>query len=338
MTEDRQLMAISNNQELMAFNAEMIEAKLNLAKQLATANLVPKDLRNDPGSIYIIMEQSHALGIPWVTGMQEIHVIHGRISYSAQLLKALAEKDPAFEFIYVDESSDTSATVKAKRKEWDEPKEYPVTIEDARKAGYLDGRHSGLWKTRPKIMLGWMALREAARLWGSGALLGMYTDEEVEVVTVEAVDVTPEKPKKKTTKAKTKALTAAAKKDLAAMKEQEEAKEKEEAKEEEVAPEEPPSDKDPFDDVDTDEEDAVEADAKLTDEEVKEIQDHIRSLSGGVGRQRQVWGLVKVFMATHASMKPGFTSLADVTQDKKDTLWKQINKAEETVALPESGS
>ena len=53
-------------------------------------------------------------------------------------------------------------------------------VEEAKEAGFLDGKHSEQWFKRRKVMLMWFAARECARLYWGDALWGMHGPDEVE--------------------------------------------------------------------------------------------------------------------------------------------------------------
>lgn len=177
--------------QMAAYEPRSFAQALEFAGMLCQSKIVPEHLQQDPGAVLVIMARSRALDIHWSVGFQEIYHVYGRLAYSANLISALCQTDPEFEFFDVVECDDTHATVEAKKKRWTEAKQYTVTIDEAKKAGYLDGKHSAVWKARPKIMLGHMASREAGRLWNKARMMGIYAPEELER---EVVDVTPAAP------------------------------------------------------------------------------------------------------------------------------------------------
>ncbi|WP_203384326.1 recombinase RecT, partial [Cysteiniphilum marinum] len=61
-------------------------------------------------------------------------------------------------------------------------------------------RNSPLWSTNPKQQLGYLQVKNWARLYAPGAILGVYTDDEIESYK-EPKDITPKDHKTTTAKA-----------------------------------------------------------------------------------------------------------------------------------------
>lgn len=151
-----------------------------LAGNLSESGIVPDALAGKAGAVLSIMARGAFLGIPWPIAVQEAYVIHGRICWPSSILASIVATSPEFEFFEILEADDRHAVIEAKKHRWDKPRLYPVDMDDAKRAGYLDGKHSDQWKLRPRFMLIAMARREAARMWDPVRCAGLYTLEELE--------------------------------------------------------------------------------------------------------------------------------------------------------------
>lgn len=191
---------------MMPFNPRNFEAAWRLSDQLSRSGVVSDGLAGKPGAVLAVMARGAALGIHWSLAVTEMHVIKGKIVMPAAIIAGLIETSPKFEWFEVVESTETSCTVQAKARHWPEPRTYTVTIEEARKAKYLD--KPGPWQTRPRVMLAAMARREAGRLWDPARLAGIYAPEEIEASIAERVAETEARTAQVEPKDSTSALRA----------------------------------------------------------------------------------------------------------------------------------
>lgn len=110
------------------------------AAVLAKTDLVPKAYQGKPEAIVLVGVWGAEHGIPLATAIQEVHIIEGRPSPSAQLRLALI-RAAGHEAHFV-ESSTQRAVIKGRRREYrGDPGawvEVTWTIDDARRAGLLN--------------------------------------------------------------------------------------------------------------------------------------------------------------------------------------------------------
>jgi hypothetical protein len=154
---------------------EDMSEKVEWAKTLAVANLLPKAYQNNPGNVLFAVEYADALGISRINAITSIHVIDGRPSASADLIAALVRRaghklrvtgDDTFARAELFRSDDPDFMYAA---QWD--------MDKARAAGLAN---KGVWKNYPAAMLRSRAITEVARMGASEALLGLiYTPEEL---------------------------------------------------------------------------------------------------------------------------------------------------------------
>lgn len=132
--------------------------------------------------IFAVIVRGKELGLGMTTALAGHHVLGGKPVASADMLRALVERDPTFEYMYPKEMSNTSVTWVAKRKGYPEPVTYTYTIEDAQLAGLCKKGNYGdssNWGKRPQDMLNKTAGSKLARLLWPAATLGLYCPEEM---------------------------------------------------------------------------------------------------------------------------------------------------------------
>lgn len=141
--------------------------------------------------IFTIIARGKELGIGMTTALAAHHMVDKKPVAHADLIRALAERDPNFDYLTPTKMSATSVTWEGKHRRQPKAVEYTYTIEDARlalgmrdKAGVPYFRkdkygNPGNWETRPQDMLMKTAGSKLARLLWPGATLGMYCPEEM---------------------------------------------------------------------------------------------------------------------------------------------------------------
>jgi hypothetical protein len=155
--------------------ANELERRMQYATTLAASDLLPAAYRRKPQNVLLAMEYGNALGLDTVTAIQQVHVIEGKPTASAQLIGTLVRRaghrlrvigDGKHAIAEIVRSDDPDFTFKA---EW--------TITRAAAAG-LTGK--GPWKQYPEAMLKARAITEVARDACPEALAGVaYTAEEI---------------------------------------------------------------------------------------------------------------------------------------------------------------
>lgn len=152
-----------------------LEKRMQYAQALAASDLLPAAYIRKPQNVLLAMEYGSALGLDTVTAIQQVHVIEGKPSASAQLIGSLVRRaghrlrvtgDANHAIAEIIRSDDPDF---AFRSEW--------TIARATAAG-LAGK--GTWKQYPDAMLKARAITEVARDACPEALAGVaYTPEEL---------------------------------------------------------------------------------------------------------------------------------------------------------------
>jgi hypothetical protein len=152
-----------------------LAAKVEWAKTLAVANLLPPQYQGNPGNLLYAVEYADALGIDRINAITSIHVIQGRPTASAELIASLVRRaghklrvtgDDTHAVAQLIRADDPDFTFEAR---WDEAKA---------RAANLWGK--GNWRNYPGAMLRARAITEVARAGASDALYGVvYTPDEM---------------------------------------------------------------------------------------------------------------------------------------------------------------
>jgi hypothetical protein len=150
-----------------------------LSRVIAGTEFVPTAFRGRPAAVGAAILAGREIGIGPMTALTHLHVIEGRPSMSAQLMRALVQA--AGHRIRVVESSSTRCILAGQRRDEDEGTTVTFTIDDARLAG-LDRRPN--WVKYPRAMLVARATGELCRLIFADVLGGisLTVEEAGEIV------------------------------------------------------------------------------------------------------------------------------------------------------------
>ena len=158
-----------------------LDSASTLAKWFHAGGLYASKFKSE-AEIFTILAKARELGLKMTIALDNYHVIDGKPSASADLVRALAEKDPSFEYLYPIEMSPTKATWIGKRKGYPDPVKLSYTFEEAKEAGVVRlDRYGkpGNWHKRPQDMLVKTAGSKLARLLWPAAVMGLYCFEEL---------------------------------------------------------------------------------------------------------------------------------------------------------------
>ena len=167
------------------FSKELAPHYMNLAKQLASSELVPKSFRGKPQDLFICWAMGYQVGLTPEQSMQCIAVINGKPAMWGDDMLAICMAHKEFDDI--DESPIRNkddaiigyvCTVMRKGKK---PKINDFTLDMAKKAGLL--AKGGVWTQYPERMLKLRARAFSLRDAFPDALKGIKPREEVEDYT-----------------------------------------------------------------------------------------------------------------------------------------------------------
>lgn len=169
---------------LAAFTATNLTEAIALAKLMARSELVPKEYRNKPENVLIGMQYAAELGIPPLTGLQNISIINGRAAVWGDLFLALIQSSPNYEWHkeYFEGQGDQYGAVCVMKRKGQEPHTVKFTVALA-KTAKLWGKRSyegkdTPWITSPDRMLQMRARGFCGRDKFADALKGLIIAEE----------------------------------------------------------------------------------------------------------------------------------------------------------------
>lgn len=164
---------------LAPISSDALHAKMEYAKAMAASNLLPKAYERQPANILVAIEYGEALGLAPMVALQQISVIQGKPTMSAQLMASLVRQAGHRLRISVDESTKAAVAELTRSDDPDFTFRAAWTMERANAAG-LVGK-GGSWKTYPLAMLKARAITEVCRDGCPEVLAGVaYTPEELE--------------------------------------------------------------------------------------------------------------------------------------------------------------
>lgn len=160
--------------------AMSIAEKQQYAELLAQASLLPKQYQRNPANVLLAMELGQSLSIPPIQAINEVHVIEGKPSASANLIGGLVRRAGHVLRIRVDRDAMTATAQIIRHDDPDYTFEVTWSMDDAKRAGSLNKDN---WNKYPIAMLKARAITEVAREACPEALMGIaYTPDELGAV------------------------------------------------------------------------------------------------------------------------------------------------------------
>lgn len=161
------------------------EAAQRMARCLITSDLVPEQYRGQDklGNALIALEMSQRIGASPLAVMQNLHIIHGRPSWSSSFIIAALNSCGRFSPIrFRVEGAGDAATCYAwayDRATGEVLEGPPSSIAMAKAEGWMN-KNGSKWKTMPDLMLRYRAAAFFGRLYAPDVLSGMHSSDEVE--------------------------------------------------------------------------------------------------------------------------------------------------------------
>jgi hypothetical protein len=171
---------------------QQFENAQRIAKALASSALVPREYQGQQGlaNTLVAMEIAQRMGLSPLQVMQNLHIIHGRPSWSSQFIIAMINGCGRFaplDYKLSGEGESLScyafATELASGKELRGP---TVSMAMAKREGWAT-KTGSKWQTMPDLMIRYRAAAFWGRLYVPEFLVGMKTQEEV--IDIEPVKV-----------------------------------------------------------------------------------------------------------------------------------------------------
>ena len=173
-------------------STESFEFAQRQAKSLAESNLVPITYQGQKGlsNCLVALEMSKRMNLSPLTVMQNLNVIHGKPSWSAQFISSQIMGCGRFKnFDYVVTGKDETLAVQCQAIRLEDNKLVKgtaVSMKMAQKEGWT--RKNPKYQSMPEIMLRARAATFFGRQYIPDLLLGVQTSEEV--VDIQPIDVT----------------------------------------------------------------------------------------------------------------------------------------------------
>lgn len=172
--------------EVVEFTAGGVFAPANfemsqrIAKALAASTMVPKEYQNNLGNCMIALDMSMRNGFSALMIMQNLHVIHGKPSWSGSFVAAAIRSCGRFDGVKFVMSDDKLSCYMEAREISNNLKITGPTVSIAmsKAEGWYD-KPGSKWKTLPELMLQYRAATFFGRLHAAEVLMGLHTVEEI---------------------------------------------------------------------------------------------------------------------------------------------------------------
>ena len=182
MSEANELSIIESNtigSTAMMFGTGNLERAMQVAEAMASAKVsVPNHLRGNPGDCLAIVMQATQWGMNPFAVAQKTHLVNGTLGYEAQLVNAVIQNSGAikgrFHYEYKGEGDQMECRVGAVI-----AGENDITWGEWLASRHVTTKNSPLWKTNPKQQLGYLQIKNWSRAYCPGAILGVYTVDEL---------------------------------------------------------------------------------------------------------------------------------------------------------------
>jgi len=174
-------------------NTDSFEFAQRQAKSLCESNLVPTSYQGQKGlpNCLVALEMSKRMNLSPLTVMQNLNIIHGRPTWSAQFISSQimgCGRFKNFDYLVKGEGETLEVQCVAKRVEDQRlVKGTAVSMKMARLEGWTKNPK---YSSMPELMLRNRAATFFGRQYIPDLLLGVQTSEEV--VDIQPLDVTPE--------------------------------------------------------------------------------------------------------------------------------------------------
>jgi hypothetical protein len=157
-----------------------MESLMRVADMMASGkSTVPKHLQGNPADCMAVVMQSMQWGMNPFAVAQKTHLVGSALGYEAQLVNAVVQESRSiqgrFHYEYQGKSPALECRVGAVLRG-----EQEITWGNWLGENKVTTKNSPLWKTDPAQQLGYLQVKNWARLFCPGAILGVYTPDELE--------------------------------------------------------------------------------------------------------------------------------------------------------------
>ena len=184
---------IAEDESSIYKNTDSFEFAQRQAKSLCESDLVPKSYQGQKGlpNCLVAIEMSKRMKLSPLTVMQNLNVIHGTPTWSAQFITSQILGCGRFtNFDYLVKGEGDTLEVQCVAKRLEDQKLVKGTTVSMRMARLEGWTRNSKYQSMPELMLRNRAATFFGRQYIPDLLLGVQTSEEV--VDIQPVDVTPE--------------------------------------------------------------------------------------------------------------------------------------------------
>lgn len=174
------------------FSPEGMNQLVRFAELMAQSKAtVPQHLAGKPADCLAVTMQAAQCGMNPFAVAQKTHIVNGTLGYEAQLVNAVVQRSGAikgrFHYEYKGEGASLECRVGAVIRG-----EQEITWNEWLCISSVTTKNSPLWKTNPKQQFGYLQVKNWARAHTPGAILGVYTPDELQDAAPRAErDITP---------------------------------------------------------------------------------------------------------------------------------------------------
>lgn len=180
--------AALGNPSAFLFDSQRMRALMDFAEMMSKAVVtVPKHLHGKPADCLAITLQAIRWRMdPYVVG-GKTHVVNGNLGYEAQLVVAVLKNSGAVKgrphYEYRGDGNNLEC-----RAGFVPAGEDAIVWTEWLSISGITTKNSPLWKVNPKQQFGYLQARNWARLYAPDALLGIYTEDELQVIPAQPTE------------------------------------------------------------------------------------------------------------------------------------------------------
>lgn len=151
-----------------------------IAERMASGRMtVPEYLRGNVGDCMAIAMQAMLWNMDPFAVAQKTHIVNGRLGYEAQLVNAVLQNSGAVRGLPRYEYRGDGNSLEC-RVGFVPRGESEIVWNEFIKSSDITTKNSPLWKVNPKQQLGYLQVKNWARAFCPGAILGVYTVDELD--------------------------------------------------------------------------------------------------------------------------------------------------------------
>lgn len=155
-----------------------MQSLMKVADLMASGrSTVPAHLQKNPADCMAVVMQAMQWGLNPFAVAQKTHIVSGTLGYEAQLVNAVVQTSGTiqgrFHYEYKGAPGSIECRVGAVIKG-----ESEITWNEWLSEAKVTTKNSPLWKTNPRQQMGYLQVKNWARLYCPGAILGVYSPDE----------------------------------------------------------------------------------------------------------------------------------------------------------------